>query len=96
MTITLTPALAKLVRESVERGDYANADAVIQEAVHRLFEAEETGRGELLKAIQDGIDDLDRGDFVDYDEQTIEHLAEDVHRRGLARLDEDHRISRHR
>ena len=37
MNLTLTPELERLVREKIERGDYDNADALVQEAVHDLL-----------------------------------------------------------
>jgi Arc/MetJ-type ribon-helix-helix transcriptional regulator len=81
----LTVELEKLVRESVERGDYENPDARVQEAVTRLLQENEAG---LRQAIEEGIDDLERGNYVDYDERTIADLANDVHQRGLKRLAE--------
>ena len=88
MNITLTPEVEKLVRERIERGDYENADVLVEEAVSRLLQEDRAEREGLRQVLQEGIDDLDRGDYADYDEHTIENLAHDVHQRGLKRLAE--------
>jgi putative addiction module CopG family antidote len=88
VNITLTPEVEKLVRERIERGDYENADILVQEAVNRLLQEDHAEREGLRRALQEGIDDLERGDHADYDEQTIKDFANDIHQRGLKRLAE--------
>ena len=88
MNITLTPEVEKLVREKIERGDYENADILVQEAVNRLLHKDHAEREGLRQALQEGIDDLERGDHIDYDEHTIKDFANDIHQRGLKRLAE--------
>ena len=88
VNITLTPEVEKLVRERIERGDYENADILVQEAVNRLLQEDHAEREGLRRALQEGIDDLERGDHADYDEHTIKDLANDIHQRGLKRLAE--------
>ena len=80
--------MEKLVQERIERGDYENADILVQEAVSRLLQEDHAKREELRQALQEGVDDLERGDHADYDEHTIKDLANDVHQRGLKRLAE--------
>jgi antitoxin ParD1/3/4 len=86
VNITLTPEVEKLVRDRIERGDYENADVLVQEAVNRLLQEDHAEREQLRQAIQEGIDDLERGDHADYSEHTIKELVTDVHQRGLKRL----------
>ena len=89
MTITLTPELEKLVREKIAGGEYDSADAFVGEAVHRLVDEEkeeDTHRDEILARIQAAEAEIDRGNYREYDEETIHELAKDVHERGLKKL----------
>ena len=86
MNVTLTSELEKLVKEKVGRGDYETADALVQEAVQRLIEEDEQRREALRRDIQDGLDEIDRGEYTEYDEHTIKKLAKEVHERGMKRL----------
>ena len=89
MTITLTPELEKLVREKIAGGEYDSADALVGEAVHRLVDEEkeeDTHRDEILARIQAAEAEIDRGNYREYDEETIHELAKDVHERGLKKL----------
>jgi putative addiction module CopG family antidote len=89
MTITLTPELEKLVKEEVARGEYDSADAFVGEAVQRLVEEtreEDAHLDEIRARIQVAEAEIDRGDYLEYDEETIHELAKDVHARGLKKL----------
>ncbi|HYL77624.1 MAG TPA: hypothetical protein VEU96_25645 [Bryobacteraceae bacterium] len=89
MTITLTPELEKLVREKVARGEYDSADAFIGEAVQRFVDAEmdeDAHQAEILSRVEAAEAEIDRGDYLEYDEETIHQLARDVHERGLKKL----------
>jgi putative addiction module CopG family antidote len=61
MNITLNPAVEKLVRERIERGDYENADILVEEAVSRLLQEDHAEHEALRQTLQEGIDDLERG-----------------------------------
>jgi antitoxin ParD1/3/4 len=89
MTITLTPELEKLVQEKVDRGEYDSADAFVGEAVQRLIEEEkeEDAHGDEMRArIQAAEAEIDKGEYVEYDENRIDELAKDVHERGVKKL----------
>ena len=89
MTITLTPKLEKLVQKKIARGEYDSADALVGEAVQRLIEEEkeeDRHRDEIRARIEAAEAEIDRGEYVEYDENTIRKLAGDVHERGLKRL----------
>ncbi len=89
MTITLTAELEKLVNEKIAGGEYDSADAFVGEAVQRLVDEEkeeDAHRDEILARIQAADAEIDRGDYREYDEETIHELAKDVHERGLKRL----------
>jgi Arc/MetJ-type ribon-helix-helix transcriptional regulator len=86
MTIELPRELEELVRSRVGRGDYASPERLVQEAVERLLDQDEDERQELRQAVEEGLRDIERGDYAEYDEHTIKDLAKDVHDRGLKRI----------
>lgn len=81
MHISLTDRLEAWVREKVESGLYNNASEVIREALRTQMRAEQT-REEKLEALraelQIGIDQAERGEFVEWDKDAFlaEMLAE--------------------
>ena len=83
MNVSLTPELERFIRQKVDSGFYTSSSEVVREAL-RLLEEQDRLKAwkldELRKAIQEGIDSLERGEGVPFD-------AEDVIRRGRARLE---------
>jgi len=47
---------------------------------------EDAHRDEILVRIQAAQAEINRGGYVEYDEETIHELAKDVHERGLKKL----------
>ena len=88
MNVTLTPELEKRVREQIERGDYDNADVLMQEAVHRLIEEDDRDLDSILERLRQADAEIDRGEGSDFDENTTIDLARDIHARGVERLAE--------
>ena len=89
MNVVLSPELEKLVREKVERGEYVSADALVLQAVKRLLEEEREEDGDLeetLARVDLAEAEIDGGEYVEYDEPTIQDLARDIHQRGMKRL----------
>ncbi len=87
MNITLSPDLERRIRERIERGDYDNVDALVHEAVHRLIEEDDLDIEALRERLRRADAEIDRGEGLEFDEQTTRHLAEDIHARGLRRLE---------
>jgi putative addiction module CopG family antidote len=86
MTIELPQEIEELVRSRVGRGDYASPERLVREAVERLLDLDEDERQELRQAVDEGLRDIERGDYSEYDEHTIKDLAKDVHQRGIERI----------
>ena len=89
MNITLTPELETLVREKVARGEYDTADALVGAAIQRFIDEqnEEDAHEEEIRTRIDAAEaEIDRGDYVEYDENTIRELGKEIHQRGLKRL----------
>jgi len=83
MTIPLTPELEQFINERVESGQYKSAPEVIEGALEAPAEQEEIL---TLRARCDEADaELASGDFMEYDENTIHELADDVIARGMTK-----------
>src|SRR5258708_28089167 len=87
MNITLPPDLEQRVREKIARGDYDDSDALVQEAVHRLIEEDESDLASLRVRLRQADAEIERGEGLDLDEDTTKELARDIHERGMRRLD---------
>ena len=89
MEVKLKPSLERRVAERVERGGYESAEALVEQAVEQLIEgdeAEEVCLADILRRVTAANDEINRGEFVEYDASNIGKLAKDVQERGLKRL----------
>jgi Arc/MetJ-type ribon-helix-helix transcriptional regulator len=91
MNASLTPKSVQLINERLQRGFYKTAAEVIEDALEALIEREN------FQAIRTELDHADeqlaRGDYTEYDENTIHELAERIKIRGQAVLAEEHKSS---
>ncbi|HSZ54086.1 MAG TPA: type II toxin-antitoxin system ParD family antitoxin [Tepidisphaeraceae bacterium] len=74
MQITLKPEVARFVAKKVEDGQYADANDVVNAALEVLQEQEQlTPEHEayLRRELAKGIEQLDRGEFSDFDAEKI-------------------------
>ena len=64
MSIQLSPATEAKIYKRFERGDYPDINSLMAEALRLLDERD--ARKELLHAmVQEGLDDIERGDVVE-------------------------------
>jgi antitoxin ParD1/3/4 len=82
MEVALPPDLEEMVREKVAVGDYGSPVEVITAAL-RLREAR---LADLRREIAVGIEQLERGEYVEYDENTLPEFAAKVKAEGRDRL----------
>ena len=94
MRISLRPDLEKFVEEKVRKGEYADVDAVVNNAVEMLKEQDEQGELneedlseedakkliELRRELDIGLAQAERGEFVEF-------TAEDIKREGRTELE---------
>ena len=81
MSIQLAPETEALIRERIERGPYATADELIEEAL-RLLDAQDRRLRRLREAIAEG----DEGEAIPWTPELMEQLtreAEEMARQGL-------------
>ena len=97
MNVSLTPRLEDFVKQKVASGLYNSASEVIREALRRLDEHDrvrEIRIEELRKQVAVGIAQLDRGEYTEYDEDSLKQMFEDVKIRGRERLAEERKKSK--
>jgi Arc/MetJ-type ribon-helix-helix transcriptional regulator len=82
MNVNLTVEIEERVREKLARGDYNSAEALVQEAVHRLIEEEDMDLESLRQRLQRADTEIERGEGLEFDENTTRHLAMDIRKRG--------------
>ena len=85
MNISLTPALEKMVDKKVKSGMYQTASEVVREGL-RLLQERDREYERLKRDIQEGIDDIEQGNYTEWDLDNIHLLAEDIKARGRRRL----------
>jgi len=80
MNISLTPRLEAMIREKVESGLYNNSSEVVREAL-RLMEQEDALKRERLRAaIAVGMDEIARGEGVEYSPELMAEVDREVDR----------------
>ncbi|MCL5103822.1 MAG: type II toxin-antitoxin system ParD family antitoxin [Armatimonadetes bacterium] len=85
MNISLTPRLEELIKKKVESGMYGSSSEVVREALRLLEEHDtitEMRNADLRREIQKGLDQLDRGEKIEF----TEAVRDDIKRRGIERL----------
>lgn len=71
MNVSLSPELEHLVEEKVKSGMYNSASEVIRAGLRLLQEQDELRQirlRELKREVQQGLDEIERGEVVDGDE----------------------------
>lgn len=89
MNVSLTPQLEKIVQRKVASGLYSSASEVVREALRLLAERDRLHASTLKalrKDIRDGIADIERGRYAQYDDSTLGKLVEEIKTAGRKRL----------
>jgi antitoxin ParD1/3/4 len=87
MNTPLTPKIEQLIRERLQSGSYNSATEVVEDAFEALTEPENF---QAIRAELDHADEqLERGEYTEYDENTIRDLADQIKTRGQVRLVEE-------
>lgn len=90
MEMVLTAKAEERIQERLARGQYRSASEVIEDALEALSERENYQA--VLSEINEAQEDLARGDYEDFDADSIQRLADRVKDRGLSRLKQERTI----
>ena len=85
MEVHLTPDQKAFVRQAIEMGRFRREEDAVQEALS-LWEERERRRLEILEAVDEAEASLARGEGHVITQDSMRELAEEVKRRGRARL----------
>src|SRR5450756_1402583 len=85
MEVQLTPDQKAFVRHAIESGRLHREEEAVQEAL-AMWEERERTRVEILIAIDTAEASLARGEGRNITEQSMRELADEVKKRGRARL----------
>jgi antitoxin ParD1/3/4 len=89
MQISLTPEVEQLLQREMATGRYRSENEVLREAV-QLLSARDRRVEELRTQIQVGRDQLDRGEYSEFDEESLAQFFEGLQERGRRRYAERH------
>jgi putative addiction module CopG family antidote len=87
MDVHLTPDQESFIRRGIEDGRFQNAESAVKAALS-LWEERERTRAEILAAVDKAEASLAKGEGRIITSESVLELAEDVKRRGRARLAE--------
>ena len=94
MNVSLTPHLEEYVKAKVESGLYNSSSEVVREALRLMGERDrlrDIRVDELRKEIRIGIDQADRGEFVELDSRGLKGFFDDIRAEGRQMLEEERR-----
>lgn len=84
MNVSLTPQLEKMIQKEIRSGRYSSASEVVRDALRLFLERKkdrEQNLTELRREIKKGIDQLDRGEGVPFDDKLVEKVKLEGRRR---------------
>jgi putative addiction module CopG family antidote len=85
MEVRLTPDQEAFVRQAIESGRLHSAEDAVEEAL-RLWEERERKRAEFLASLDEAKASIAQGEGRVITQESMKQLADEVERRGLARL----------
>ena len=89
MNVSLTPELESLVQQKVQSGLYTSASEVVREALRLLNDRDtiqQQRMAELKREIKIGLDQLNRGEGIAHNEQSLSALFNEVKQEGRKAL----------
>ena len=85
MTVDIPAEFQPFVQAAINRGDFRDESEVVGEAL-RVLQAREQRLKELRREVQLGIDQLDRGEYSEYDERSLKEFFEQIKTEGRKSL----------
>ena len=66
MNVPVSPRFEAMIRARIEHGEYADATDVVEKALLRMEQEDQAKLERLRVALKAGLDDLDRGEGLEY------------------------------
>ena len=85
MEVHLTPDHEAFIQTGVRNGRFTSADDAVRKAVDLLATLERDTTS-IRAFVQEGIDDLDSGNFEDFTDDSLHTLFDGIRERGRERL----------
>jgi antitoxin ParD1/3/4 len=89
MSIVLSPDVVQQIEEQVRCGRYASADDVIRAGLQLLKDQREeleARREAIRQMVEEGRRELESGNYVEYDDESLKAFFEQVKADGRRRL----------
>jgi antitoxin ParD1/3/4 len=86
--INLSPEMESYIKAKVSSGFYGSATEVIRDAIRRM-QAEDERVAAFRRAVAQGDADLDRGNSVAYNEETLEAITREALEESAEPIDPD-------
>jgi putative addiction module CopG family antidote len=81
MSIDIPVQYQTFVRQAIASGRFESESAMVSEAMKLLVQRERE-----LKLVEEGLDELDRGEYLEFDEEGLAQFFEEVKQKGRERL----------
>ncbi len=86
MQISLSPDVEELIKRKIDSGEYRSADEVVAEALQLLCKWDECRIGALREDLALAINQIERGDYRDYDERNLDQFFAQISTEGKKKL----------
>lgn len=83
MSIVLAPDVERQIEELMRIGGFVSRDDCVRQSVQLMFDREtrlRQRRDELARGLEEGINDLENGRFIEVDDAGLIQLFEDIRR----------------
>ncbi|MBS1830688.1 MAG: type II toxin-antitoxin system ParD family antitoxin [Acidobacteria bacterium] len=84
LNISLPPKMARFIRAKVKSGRYANPGEAVLDAVRMMQDAEVVA---LRDEVMQGVEEVERGECLEFDEKGLKAFFRDVNIRGRERFE---------
>lgn len=77
MSISLPPDIEEFIRTEVASGRFESADDLLHEAIS-ILKQRESQRDELRKDIQAAVEQIENGDYFEYDDTSLQGFLDEL------------------
>ena len=81
MSVDIPPHYLPFVQDAIASGRFESEGALVGEAIELLLQRERE-----RKLVEEGLDELDRGEYLEFDDDGLKRFLDDVQRQALAEL----------